>query len=94
MIYFGLMITALVISLVIIIRGIIKHQDIAIISATSIGVSFLLLLLSSIWWFFTEIDGFSQGFGVIYNAIVFILVVVMTLAVTSIWHVWRRRKNE
>jgi peptidoglycan/LPS O-acetylase OafA/YrhL len=69
-IYFGLMFVSLVVSVLL---GYFQMKR-----TNKVWLSFLLALLSnivilgiaSIWWFFTETDGISQGLGVLYYCIV------------------------
>lgn len=46
--------------------------------------SIVILGLGSIWWFLTEIDGISQGLGVLYYCIVIGINGIINLVVLSI----------
>lgn len=79
--YFGLMVISFVLSL--------SLGQILLKSLNSLWKSFLLstllnvLLLgaSSVWWVLTEVDGISQGFGVIYYCFAMMVISIINLKI-------------
>jgi hypothetical protein len=83
-IYFGLMIVSLIVSLF---SGHVqmKRTNRFWLSFLTAFISNILILgLGSIWWFLTETDGISQGLGVLYYCIAMGVIGIVDLIVLSV----------
>jgi len=83
-IYFGLMVLSLVISLTIGQFLLKRYKNLWKSFLLSLFVNIFILGLSSVWWVLTETDGLSQGFGVIYYCIAMSVISVINLIVLKI----------
>lgn len=83
-IFFGLMIVSLLISLLLGLILLKKYNNIRKPLLLSILTNIVILGIGSVWWFLTETDGISQGLGVLYYCIAMAVIAVINLIVLSI----------
>lgn len=83
-IYFGLMIFALGVSLFLGHFLMKKNNKILVSFLIAFLSNVVILGLGSVWWFFTETDGLSQGLGVIYYCIAIGVISIIDLIVLSV----------
>jgi hypothetical protein len=71
--YFGVMGTIFLSSVAFAIIRMKMTRNFGVSLAQSLGVSLLLYLIASLWWFYQAGDGFSQVFGAMFYGIAFVL---------------------
>jgi hypothetical protein len=69
LLFFSMMLVSLIISFLVGNKWYKRKKEIWQAAIFSFFINFLILGSSSIWWFQTETDGFSQYFGVMFNCI-------------------------
>ena len=82
--FFGLMIVSLVMSLLLGRILLKRYNNLRKPLLLSILTNIVILGLGSIWWFLTETDGISQGLGVLFYCIAMAVIAVIDLIVLSI----------
>jgi hypothetical protein len=61
-----------------------KINNLLIASLSAVFLNVIILALASLWWFFTETDGISQGLGVLYYIIAMGVIAVIDIIVLSV----------
>jgi hypothetical protein len=83
-IFFGLMIISLVISLLLGQFLLKRYNNLLEPLLLTVLTNIVILGLGSVWWFLTETDGLSQVLGVLYYCITMVIIAVINLIVLSI----------
>jgi hypothetical protein len=84
-VYFGLMILSLLISIKLGKIQLKKINNLLIVSLSAVFINVTILALASLWWFFTETDGISQGLGVLYYIIAMGVIGIIDIIVLSVF---------
>lgn len=83
-IYFGLMVVSLIVSVFFGRFQLKKSKKFWISFLVAFVLNVVILSIGSIWWFVTETDGISQGLGILYYCIAMGVIGIIDLIVLSV----------
>lgn len=84
-IFFGIIILTLLFSLLVGRYSLQKDQKVLVALLKALLLNIVVLGLSTLWWFATEIDGISQGIGAMINLGAAVIICLLDLLFLLLW---------
>ncbi|MFS0865425.1 hypothetical protein [Fredinandcohnia sp. 179-A 10B2 NHS] len=84
-VFFGIIILTLFLSLLVGRYSLRTNQKVLIALLKALLLNIIVLGLSTIWWFATELDGISQGIGAMINIGAAVTISLLDLIFFTIW---------
>lgn len=81
LLYYGVMVFVLLANILFAVLRMQNTRNIGKVLAQSIGLSFVLFSIASLWWFNFASDGFSQVFGGLFYGVAFIIGVFLNIGI-------------